>query len=239
MTSVQKISSELNTVRVSSGKNLGKFSNNFIKNNSVQKDLFVAKNPKIKKAFLGLSAAGLLLGALSGCANNEKVSSKEENPITTLNTEPPKVPDYIYLDGRASLPPLTQVVGLDTLTYKTKQDSILFNQKEQAAKEAYQQADFEGMQNYIQADKDGKEIFMQADTKGLLSYKNAETPEEKYTAKNNWKEMKSQALDEWVQMKSDAKKDWQDKKLEAAREWKSARNAAADEHCSEVKRYKL
>ena len=198
------------------------------------------RNSNFRKAVLGLSVAALVIGGVSSCAGNKNNLESKDTKELNQYTPPvvPKVPDYILSGREKSLPELTQIVGFDTLVYKSKQDSILFNKKELDAKEEYQKADLSGLENFVKADKDGREAFKQADLEGLLLYKDAKTPEEKYEAKNKWKELKSAGMQKWVDMKTKAKTDWQNLRMDAVKKWDQSRAEAEKEHCSEIRKHR-
>ena len=125
------------------------------------------------------------------------------------------------------LPPLTQVVGLDTLTYYSKQDSIAYHKKDKAGYAKYKAADDAGYAKYKAADDAAYAKYKAADDAGYAKYKAAKTDEEKRKAAKEWNSMRSAAGKEWNSMRS-----------AAGKEWNRIVENAQQEHCSQVKKYK-
>ena len=124
------------------------------------------------------------------------------------------------------LPPLTQVVGLDTLTYYSKQDSIAFNKKEDAAYAKYEAADKAGYAKYEATDNAGYAKYEAAD--GSLKSK----------AYDEWRNSSAKAYDEWQNSSAKAYDEWRNSTAKAYDKWQATIKQAQQEHCSQVKEYK-
>ncbi len=111
------------------------------------------------------------------------------------------------------LPPLTEVVYGDTLTYYSKQDSIEFHKKDNA-----------GWAKYKNADNAGWTKYKNADNAGWAKYKNAKTDKERSKAGEEWYAMRAKAAEEYEAMRA-----------KAGEEWYAMMDSAKRQHCSQVR----
>ena len=135
------------------------------------------------------------------------------------------------------LPPLTQVVGLDTLTYYSKQDSIAFNKKEDAAYAKYEAADRAGYAKYEAVDRAGYTKYEAADRAAYAKFKAADGSL-KSKAYDEWRNSSAKAYDEWENSSAKAYDEWENSSAKAYDKWQATIKQAQQEHCSQVKKYK-
>ena len=132
------------------------------------------------------------------------------------------------------LPPLTQVVGLDTLTYYSKQDSIEYNQKDDAAWRKFFEAEDAAYREFSKAENAAWRKFFEAEN---AAYKEFFEAINKDQARAEREATIEQARAERETTLKQARAERETIIEQARAERETTIEQARAEHCSQVKKY--